>query len=354
MKDISDVWSEPDPRMAEPVPDINEGVSNAHSAGYPQVRITNGHVRANVYLPDARLGFYRGTRFDWSGVISSLQCEGHEYYGPWFTRRDPSVADFIFDGPAIVAGAHSAITGPAEEFVLPQGYEEAKAGETFVKIGVGALLKSDDAPYSCYNDYEIADAGSWAIESSQSSITFTHQLNVNARGYGYVYRKTLSLAADRPELFIEHSLENTGRVALQTAQYNHNFLTLDHEPIGANLIITFPFQVSGDGLDPEFVAAEGKQVSYKKQLVANDVVAFPLSGFGSGANDYDIRIHHRTSRAGLRMIGDRPLIKLAVWSIRSVLSVEPFIEVRVEPSSRMRWTYRYLYGSASGAVFAAN
>ncbi len=340
--------------MAEPVPAINEGVSNAHSASDPQVRITNGHIRANVYLPDARLGFYRGTRFDWSGVISRLHCEGHEYYGPWFTLRDPSVADFIFDGPAIVAGAQSAITGPAEEFVLPQGYEEAKAGETFVKIGVGALRKSDDAPYSCYHDYEITDAGSWASESSQSSITFTHQLDVNAGGYGYVYQKKLSLGPDTPELIIEHWLQNTGRVALQTAHYNHNFLTLDHEPTGANLIITFPFQVSGEDLDPGFVKADGKRVSYQKQLVANEVVAFPLSGFGSGADDYDIRIHHRTSRAGVRMTGDRPLIKLAVWSIRSVLSVEPFIEVRVEPSSAMRWTYRYLYGSASGNVFAAN
>ena len=46
----------------------------------------------------------------------------------------------------IVVGTQSAITGPAEEFVQPQGFDSAKVGETFVKIGVGVLRKADDSP----------------------------------------------------------------------------------------------------------------------------------------------------------------------------------------------------------------
>src|ERR1019366_1116453 len=39
------------------------------AAGFPDAEISNGSVRAKLYLPDARQGYYRATRFDWSGQI---------------------------------------------------------------------------------------------------------------------------------------------------------------------------------------------------------------------------------------------------------------------------------------------
>ena len=45
----------------------------------PKAEISNGQIRAVVYLPDAQSGFYRSTRFDWSGIVGSLKFGGHEY-----------------------------------------------------------------------------------------------------------------------------------------------------------------------------------------------------------------------------------------------------------------------------------
>ena len=89
----------------------------APSSKHPKVCISNDQLEVQLYLPDARTGFYQGTRFDWSGVISSLQYRGHQYYGPWYTKRIPTVWDYIDDGVDIAAGRQSAITGPAEEFL---------------------------------------------------------------------------------------------------------------------------------------------------------------------------------------------------------------------------------------------
>jgi len=33
---------------------------------------------SRLYLPDVRKGYYRATRFDWSGVVGSLKFKGHE------------------------------------------------------------------------------------------------------------------------------------------------------------------------------------------------------------------------------------------------------------------------------------
>src|ERR1035441_9183370 len=78
--------------------------ASCFSADHPKATITNGLVRTNVYLPNAKTGYYRGTRFDWSGVVSNLEYAGHNYYPEWFQHMDPKVRDFAYDGAAIVAG----------------------------------------------------------------------------------------------------------------------------------------------------------------------------------------------------------------------------------------------------------
>src|SRR5687768_9293365 len=95
-------------------------------AEFPEARISNRTITARLYLPHAEQGYYRGTRFDWSGVISSLKVNGHEYFGQWFDKYDPQL--------------HDAIMGPVEEFLTADstlGYEEAAPGGTFIRIGVG-------------------------------------------------------------------------------------------------------------------------------------------------------------------------------------------------------------------------
>lgn len=308
----------------------------------PEVRLVSEHIEARIYLPDAQRGYYRGTRFDWSGVISSLKSGGHEYYGPWYTHRDPAVRDFVFAGPHLVAGSASAITGPAEEFVTPHGYETADAGATFVKIGVGVLRKPDAGGYSSYARYEMVDPGTWSVQSSERAVEFAQRLSDPSSHCSYTYCKTIRLADGQPVMTIEHTLRNTGRVPICTTQYNHNFLTLDRKPIGAGLTITVPFRIQADTRSGRRVDVQGNRVIYRKAL-DDDVVAFPLRGFGATSADYDIRVEDPISGAGLHIAGDRPVCDLALWSIRSVVSVEPFIDIRVEPSKESSWSYRYTY-----------
>ena len=57
----------------------------------PTAEISGGRLRATIYLPNAESGYYRGTRFDWSGVVASLTWQGHEYFGQWFEKYDPTI-----------------------------------------------------------------------------------------------------------------------------------------------------------------------------------------------------------------------------------------------------------------------
>ena len=310
----------------------------------PEAQISNGTIKATLYLPDPQRGFYRSTRFDWSGVIASLEYNGHQYYGPWFTGSDPSVRDFVYRGSDILVSAQSGVVGPAEEFQRPQGYATAKPGETFLKIGVGVLRKKDDTPYSAYNTYEIVDAGTWTSRPHKDSVEFSQEVGDPRSGYGYVYRKTVRLTAGRPELVIEHSLQNTGRLPIETSQYNHNFLVLDRATTGPEFILSFPFQVqTARPPDPKLAEIRANQIVYLKTLEGEERVTFPIQGFGKEAKDYDVRVESRRTGAGFRVTSDRPPASIGFWSIRSVISVEPFVDVSTEPGKTTTWKYVYTY-----------
>src|SRR5215813_258708 len=195
---------------------LNVCAASAAAADPPHVEISNPHIKAKLHLPDAKNGFYRATRFDWSGIISSLEYHGHNFYGPWFTQYDPAVRDFIYKGSDIVVGAASGVTGPADEFQKPLGYETAKPGDTFVKVGVGVLRKPDNGSYAFFKNFEIVDPGKWNVRRGKDYVEFTQELNDPATGYGYTYRKTVRLASDKPEMTIEHDLRNTGRMPIHT------------------------------------------------------------------------------------------------------------------------------------------
>ena len=319
----------------------------AQTDSHPETEISNGVIKARLYLPDAKTGYYRGTRFDWSGVIHSLEYAGHNYYGPWFTKTDPTIPDFLYSGADIVAGPCSSSMGPTEEFLSDEsalGYDQAKAGGTFIKIGVGVLKKPDNKKYSSYRLYEIVDGGKWNVHSNAESVQFSQELADPSTGYGYVYTKTVRLIEGKSELALEHSLRNTGKRTIQTSVYNHNFLVLDKLPISSDFVISVPFEIRTDHPPKSKLARiEGKQILYQKTLQGRDTVAFPIQGFGSSPADYSIVIENKKAGAGLKITCDRPLSRESLWSIRSVIAMEPFVAISIEPGQQFDWKNTYLY-----------
>ncbi len=317
----------------------------ASAASPPEAEITNGPIRLRLYLPDAKTGFYRGTRFDWAGVLGGLQYAGHSYYPQWFQRSDPSVHDFIDDGADIVAGPCTAITGPAEEFGANGkglGFDEARAGGTFVKIGVGVLRKPDDHNYDPFRLYPIADGGRWTVTRRPDSIEFRHELADPATGYAYEYRKTVSVAGDKPRMVLDHGLRNTGKRVIQTSVYNHNFLYLDRQAPSPDFLLTVPFKIStSQPPDGRLAEVRGNQIAFPKTLTGEDRVYLDIQGFGADPKDYDLRIENRNVGAGVRITADRPLSRLALWAIRAPLAIEPFIDMNIEPGAEFTWRIKY-------------
>ncbi len=299
------------------------------AADYPEAQISNGVLKVKLLLPDARRGYYRGTRFDWSGSVSSLQFKGHEYFGKWFDRYDPKI--------------HDAIMGPVEEFLTNGkglGYDEAKPGENFVKIGVGAIRKPDEPAFRQFETYEIADPGKWKVTRTANSVRYTQVLS-GTLGYAYVYTKTLRLVAGKPQMVLEHSLRNTGKKPIVTSVYEHNFYMLDNQPAGPAYTVRFPFAVHTQADLKGAAEAQGKDFTYLQELQKGESVYTLMDGFGNTPGDYDIRVENSKAGIGVRQTSDHPLAKLVFWSIRTTVCPEAYIDLDIAPGAETKWNITY-------------
>jgi hypothetical protein len=325
-------------------------VSAMAAVPYPSVDMSNGPLKLKVYLPDPKNGFYRSTRFDWSGAIGSLEYKGHTYYSNWFKAisEDPRYYDLNYDDQGnVISAPYTAGVGPMEEFATDGaglGFKDAKPGETFVKIGIGVLRKPDDARYDHSRHYDILDSGKWTVKRQKNSITFNQVLTDPASGYAYDYTKTIRLIPGKPQMVLEHTLRNTGKKAIQSTVYNHNFLTLDGQAPGPDFLIKFPFQPHAKApVNPDLGSVTGNQVIYKHPLQGKERLAIQMDGFSDKASDNDITIENKKVGAGVHMVGDRPLSNVGYWSIKTVLTVQPYISMHIEPGESFSWKDEYTY-----------
>ena len=308
---------------------------------FTQAEISNGMVRAKLYLPDAKAGFYRSTRFDWAGTIFSLEYKGHTFFAPWFKQHDPGLRDVEYR-PALdgfAAGTPSANVGPVEEFSSPLGYDEAAVGGTFLKVGVGALRKPEEQRYAWATRYEITDSGKRNVRTGRDSVECVQE--VAANGYAYIYRKTVRLSKNKPELVLEHSLKNTGQKRIETPVYAHNFFVMDDQPSGPDFTIKVPFEIKAAKDTLDVLQVRGKAIGYSRELEKDERAMVQVAGSGATAADYDIRVENRKTGTGVRVTADRLLARMTVWSIRPTLCPEPFINVKVEPGGEFTWRISY-------------
>jgi hypothetical protein len=315
------------PNSTSPACPSNEQTS------YPTAAISNGAVNAVLYLPDAKNGYYRGTRFDWSGVVGCLAYKGHNYFGVWFPRYDPLL--------------HDAISGPVEEFRSANGdsalnYDSAKPGDPFVKIGVGVLRRIDDATFKFSATYPLIDSGKWTTHTGRTSVSFEQDLK-SPIGIAYVYKKTLELDKHDPVLILRHELKNTGTETIDTQVYDHDFYVLDGAPTGPDMVVRFPFEAMAEKDLGNGARVEGKQIVYDRELQTGQSASSFITGYSSDLSSYDFVVENSKTGVGVEQTGDQPISRINFWSIRTTICPEAYVHLKIAPGETAHWTIRYRF-----------
>ncbi|MDP8245928.1 MAG: hypothetical protein P9L94_17735 [Candidatus Hinthialibacter antarcticus] len=298
------------------------------AADYPQTTLSNDAMEMLIYLPDAENGYYRGSRFEWSGLIQQIKYAGHTYFGDWKSTHDPE--------------NHDDLAGTASEFGMftPLGYDDAKRGETFVKIGIGELQRINTSGYQFHTNYEVATAYDWTINSTSNSIEFIQE-SPGFKGWKYHFEKRIQLAEGAaPRFSIYHKIVNTGSNPINTDYYCHNFTIIDDDPIGPAYTLEFPFELQFPQSLNGYAKAEGKTVQFLKPLKNTSIYA-EFEGYEVAPENTGVTIYNQDRKAGIKINGDYGAYEFHYWSTTLATCPEPFLKIDIEPGESIEWTDEY-------------
>jgi hypothetical protein len=317
------------------------GEAVATRSQFEEATLKSSQLQARLYLPDSEKGYYRGTRFDWSGLISRVDFGGHTYFCEFKQEHDPL--------------NHDDICGTAEEFGIEAApsYAQAKPGEPFIKIGIGVLERVDGTGYQFYRRYKMRTPGAWRITRKPDAMEFSQSLK-GPNGWGYDFRKVIQLAADKPVLKITRRLTNTGTETIDTDHYGHNFLRIDNVAAETNYSLELPFEprFGADSKTQGCLEIKGHSLVFTKNLDADKSIWVRLDGFQK-REDNQVRVVNHLTGAAMTITGDQPLSKLAFYSSGGVLCPEPFVKLIIPAGQTREWstTYRFevgTFGSTAG------
>lgn len=285
--------------------------------------LKNKNLEVCIDLPNEN---YKFSRFDWTGKISKVNFQDI----PVFTiERTDDVNENLF-GKAFY-----------NEFGIDTalGFDEAKIGDWFHKIGVG-LLKKTTEDYNFYEKHDIKPA-KFEVVSKPNQIIITCKSEAMS-GYSYVLKKTITLLESG--FSIDYSLKNTGEKDIVTDEYVHNFTAINNALMGTDYVLKFPFQLNQDSFDetvnPEQVInIEGTEIKFngstREQFFFSN-----LTGNKSERAKWDLI--NLKSNIGISESASFPTNKINVWGWEHVISPELFYNLQVKPGQSAEWyrTYR--------------
>lgn len=276
----------------------------------------------------AKLGEpYRGSRFEWAGFITGIKLLRGNHTFCVEESRTP--------------GEGTGGQGLCSEFgiVKPVGYNEAKAGELFPKLGIGLLTRPDDAEYQFFREYAVKP---FEVEVRQASNEMIEFVALPRESHGYAVKIVKRISIQNNRLKIKYELHNTGKKPISTEEYCHNFLGIDDHPVGPDYLLKFPFAFepwSDEAETMEDLAFAGADVTWRRQ--PERPFYFRLPGFDGSEYPWLWELIHQPSGVGVRELSKFPVASAAVWGIEHVISPEMFIEVNVEPGETKMWSRMY-------------
>jgi hypothetical protein len=271
-------------------------------------------------------GAYNGTRFDWTGFIHqvTLASGNHTFCAP----------------ESLIANQGTGGIGLCNEFGIhtPIGYEDIVVGDSFPKVGVGLLRRTDEEPYNFFRSYPVQPFPV-QVEQGSDNVRFVSE-SIPHNGYAFKLEKELLVQG--ATLTINYALHNVGEKPVVTNEYVHNFLSIDEQPIGPDYVLHFPEHVNPlqdmSEYTQETLRFEGQDIGWNKQVEGMFYCTVPK--FNADV-PYYWELTHKHAGAGLRERGSATAAFIALWGVGHVLSPEVFVDISVNPGETQRWSRSY-------------
>lgn len=256
-----------------------------------------------------------GPRFDRSGYVHSMDVGGHE-----LLQSNGLVDEFGLDGIGVL------------------GYENAKPGQPFLKIGVGQLIRTDNQAYSFRERYPVRQLAETEAVLMNNRVEVTQHHRPDNCGYGYLLRKVFEIDTSQRVLSIRYRLKNLSRSTFSFNQYNHNWLLFNGLPISSGYQIDLKFLAKLDPL-PSCLIVNQNTIALIRQPPEGGFCTFHRAKIAADATD--VVVSHSDSAIGMTISGNFDIPYFKLWGDSRAICPEMFFEGRLLPDQSIEWVRQY-------------
>jgi len=280
------------------------------------VRMGSPAFNVTVNMPMTECMDEYGPRFDTLGAITSISVDGVEH-----CTREGLIDEFNIQAP-----------------YSPPGYDEAKPGGTFLKIGVGELVRPDEAIYLFYNKYPIRKIAPVVIREKKNEVDLKQICRIQ-NGWGYEYCKNIIVHPEKSVLEISYSLKNIGSHVIKAEHYNHNWFSFGSDGIDGAYSINHSFQAIGP--TPKWLREEAGQFHLAEKISKPYFYRLDRS---VTADENAFTLRHKSSGQSVRTTGNFDVSRFAIYADQSAICPEVFACLAINPGETKTWknTYEFL------------
>lgn len=281
--------------------------------------------RLEVYLDEPAIAGAKTQRFDSSMFITQVVLDGRY--------------KFCVKEPVFLSHPSTGGEGLCSEIKFDEGFQEARVGEPFPKLGVGLLTKTDETYYP-YVRHTIRPFERELRPTSDGLCCTTLPFACN--GWAARMERWIRLSGNR--LTVESCLQNTGSRPLQFLEYVHNFVTIEGLPLSEDY-----------RLDMAVAPQDGKALKYGEVMFGKGK-GFSFRGHSKTANMAELdrteidnsvpfswRLSHAKSPASVSECVDFAPAKLAVWAIDNIVSTEVFAGFSIGSGKSAFWSRTWTF-----------
>lgn len=287
----------------------------ASANGFPTPRVLHlgdQDFSVQIVSPTTEYMDKFGPRFDLTGAVSSITYKGKPFLGIW---------------------------GLVDEFNIvmpPPGYTEAQPGETFMKIGVGELVKDSNRPYQFSHQYAFRQMAVVSVAEQPDSVQLTQAVKT-ASGWGYELSKTYRVSVSEASLRIEYVLKNTGTQTIHTEQYNHNWFALNGAQPGPAYFLETKFPLTGNA---DWLDREGTRLVPLRPVAKSTY--YPSAEGGTSA-DNRLVLGNPAEGMSVEIGGDFDPARFALYAEPTAICPEVFVEFQLHPGESRKWSRSYQF-----------
>lgn len=289
----------------------------------PSSLLHNRYLELRVAHPDSHSGFYRGTRYDPSGMILMARVGENTFFAP------PAQAETSGRTPSNLPAGFTFEFSPAD----PPDYLRAFEGQPFLKIGVGVLAKGELVAYQPDQPYALLEGGTWRTFVDKESLEFEHRLDHDS-GWGYDYQKKLILLKNESGFRIICRLTNTGKREIDTLVDLHSLIQLPKGTAGPGLRVITPFSPLIPN-QPGSILLDGLQITLAGRPT-HEPLKFELEGY-AGVSDQKIGILSSDLDSGIEVHAQTPAQKICLTIDRDRISPAFTFPIRLKSGDVTVW-----------------